>query len=169
MLYYDTRTETFWSQMTGVAVVGPQTGTRLKWMPTEVTTWKDWRARHPETTVLRPLGKYLGGGAYKRTNDYYSRYRRGGRWMFPMAVEVDKRYKPMAAMTIVRVGGKARGYPHAELADGATSDGDLTIRKTGKSVTVWSQDGKQVPAITGYWFAWCAFYKDGVLYERPSK
>ena len=47
VLYYDKETETFWEQMTGKAVIGPQTGRQLKWIPTTVTTWDKWRKKHP--------------------------------------------------------------------------------------------------------------------------
>jgi len=72
VLYYDRETETFWEQMTGKAVVGPQTGKRLEWIPSVVTTWKKWREAHPATTVLKPPHPVR---AYKRTNANYKRYR----------------------------------------------------------------------------------------------
>lgn len=167
VLYHDEQTETFWSQMTGKAVVGPLTGERLKWLPGEVTTWAAWKAKHKKTTVLRPLSRFLRQGAYRGTEQYYARYRRGGKWMFPMEVKVDPAHKPFAAMTIITTKKGPRGYLHERLDDGETADGDLTIRRKGDTVTVWGKDGKQVPAITAYWFAWCAFYESGSLYERP--
>jgi len=54
VLYHDDETETFWSQMTGGGVVGPLAGKQLRWLPSEVTSWKEWRAKHPDTTVLKP-------------------------------------------------------------------------------------------------------------------
>ena len=76
VLFHDDETETFWSQMTGEAIVGPLTGKRLTWMPSEVMTWKEWRTKHPETTVLKPV-RALGN--YTETNRYYQLYRRGDR------------------------------------------------------------------------------------------
>jgi len=168
VLFHDEQTETFWSQMTGAGVVGTRTGTRLKWLPCTVTTWKEWRAEHPETTVLRPLSGDPRFD-YRGTEEYYARYRRTGRWMFPMPVRVGRDYKPMELLTIVPGDrGGARGYPHRELGEGATTDGSRTIVKKGATVTVW-MGTRQVPSITGYWFAWCAFYEEegGTVYKRP--
>jgi len=163
VLYYDSETETFWSQMTGRGSVGPLTGKRLKWMPSEVTTWGQWLKKHPETTVLRPpfpLHRYEG------TNKHYEKYRSTGRVWFPLGdTEVGKQYKPMDTVTIIDRGGKARCYPHAALKDGVTSDGDLRIEKNGIAVVVKDKSGKELPSMTGYWFAWCAFYPEGTLFE----
>ena len=74
----------------------------------------------------------------------------------------------MEPLTIVLgEGRKARGYPHAELVEGVTRDGDLRITKRGIAVTVADKQGRRVASMTGYWFAWCQFYPDGTLYKRP--
>lgn len=60
-LMYDRQTWTLWSQVTGEPVVGPMADTpvRLDLVPVTVTTWKDWRSAHPNTTVTR-LGASFG-------------------------------------------------------------------------------------------------------------
>jgi hypothetical protein len=69
-LMVDRQTRTLWNQFTGRPVLGPlaDQDIRLAKLPSVVTRWKDWRARHPETTVLsldtghrRP---YQPGAAY---------------------------------------------------------------------------------------------------------
>ena len=52
VLLYDHQTESLWSQLKEEAVTGPQTGTRLRAIPSVMTTWKAWRAQHPNTLVL---------------------------------------------------------------------------------------------------------------------
>jgi hypothetical protein len=53
-LMYDRETNSLWSALTGRALVGPQSrkGTRLTKLPVVTTTWSEWRAAHPETTVV---------------------------------------------------------------------------------------------------------------------
>jgi hypothetical protein len=163
VLYYDRETETFWEQMTGKAVVGPQTGKRLKWIPSVVTTWKQWRKKHPKTTVLEPPHPV---GAYERTNQAYARYRLTDRTHFlDDTIRVSKRFKNKDTVTIVVRNGRARCYPHAILQEGVNSDGDLEVIKEGHTVRVVDQEGREVPALFGYWFAWCAFYPSGTVYE----
>ena len=148
--------------MTGGAVVGPLTGSRLGFIPTEVTTWKRWRKAHPKTTVLEPP---LPLEAYRRTNRGYALYRRKPRPRFPTGPKrTDPRYPPKTPCTIVFRNNKPRCYPHPELREGETRDGDLRLRRKGKFVTVHDAKGALVPSMTGYWFAWCAFYPKGTVY-----
>ena len=53
-LMYDRDTFTLWSNITGEAVVGKLAGQnqRLVVLPMTLTTWEEWLAGHPETTVL---------------------------------------------------------------------------------------------------------------------
>ena len=59
-LMYDRTTRTLWNQFTGEPVLGPLVGAtdvegeplRLSLLPIVLTTWEQWLAQHPETTVL---------------------------------------------------------------------------------------------------------------------
>ncbi len=53
-LLFDDITFTLWSSLTGEPVVGRMagTGTRLASLPIVTTSWGEWRAQHPDTTVL---------------------------------------------------------------------------------------------------------------------
>jgi len=53
-LMFDHQTRTLWSNLTGQPVLGDLVGggIELRVLPVEVTTWDDWRQRHPDTTVL---------------------------------------------------------------------------------------------------------------------
>jgi hypothetical protein len=149
--------------MTGRAVVGPLTGHRLEWIPSEVTTWKRWRAKHPETTVLKPP---LQISAYAGTNKAYDRYRRTDEIWFPVGPNpIRAGYPNKTHVTIVLPDGRARCYPHPALKEGVNADGDLKIIKQGISVRIEDKDGKEVTSMLGYWFAWCAFYPKGTVYE----
>jgi hypothetical protein len=54
LVLVDDRTESYWSQLLARAVCGPQSGEKLEIVPSTVTTWSEWRSRHPETDVLLP-------------------------------------------------------------------------------------------------------------------
>jgi hypothetical protein len=51
---YDHQTNSLWSHLRGEPVVGPlaRSGIRLRVLPVVVTTWREWRTAHPDTTVL---------------------------------------------------------------------------------------------------------------------
>lgn len=62
LILYDRATRSLWSQISGRAVAGPLLGTPLEELPSELTTWGEWRARHPDTLVL--VKPPLSGSVY---------------------------------------------------------------------------------------------------------
>lgn len=55
---FDTETESDWLHVTGEAVMGPLKGKSLEFLPTRLVTWKEWKAAHPDTTVLKSQKKW---------------------------------------------------------------------------------------------------------------
>ena len=54
---WDRQTESWWQQITGEAIVGEMTATKLKFIPAPVVSWKDFRESFPEGLLLsRDLG-----------------------------------------------------------------------------------------------------------------
>lgn len=53
LVLYDRETDSLWTQLNGTAIQGPMAGKGLEEVPSEMTTWADWRARHPHTAVLK--------------------------------------------------------------------------------------------------------------------
>ena len=49
---FDKQTESEWLHVTAECMLGPLKGKRLEIVPTQVLSWKEWRLRHPNTTVL---------------------------------------------------------------------------------------------------------------------
>ena len=70
-LMYDRATQSLWSTMRGVPVIGPLVGQdiALPRMSVVTTTWGEWRRRHPETRVLSletgHVRDYSEGEAYR--------------------------------------------------------------------------------------------------------
>jgi uncharacterized protein DUF3179 len=109
-LMIDRQTRTLWNNLTGEPALGPLAGTaaRLPVLPLVVTTWKEWRARHPGTTVLaldremeRRWGfSYLpGAAARKRAGVSFPVWLRSG------ALDAG------AEIYAVRLGDRAKAYP----------------------------------------------------------
>lgn len=48
----DLESGTLWSHLMGKAMEGDLKGTQLEMLPAVMTTWREWRERHPETSVL---------------------------------------------------------------------------------------------------------------------
>ncbi len=108
-LMYDAATLSLWSNLTGEPVSGVLVGRgiSLPVLPITVTTWGDWKARHPDSTVLAlETGfsrDYTAGAAYGKYFD-------SPETMFP----VWKRDTTLAPKTVIfgiRRGAAARAYP----------------------------------------------------------
>lgn len=57
LVMYDRQTDSWWAQAMGEAIHGELKGTSLEIFPSQMMTWKEWRARHPDTLVLqKPSG-----------------------------------------------------------------------------------------------------------------
>jgi hypothetical protein len=52
LVMWDRQTESWWQQLTGEAVVGRLTGTRLEALPSQTLSWADFEARYPNGDVL---------------------------------------------------------------------------------------------------------------------
>jgi hypothetical protein len=52
MTWYDRETETIWSQPWGRAIIGPQKGVELFLLPSQITTWANWKTEHPNTLAM---------------------------------------------------------------------------------------------------------------------
>jgi hypothetical protein len=59
LIMYDEESGSHWSQLFGEAVDGPMKGRELDKFDSTLTTWKQWRAEHPRTTVyIKPSVPY---------------------------------------------------------------------------------------------------------------
>jgi hypothetical protein len=54
LVMYDRSSGSLWSQIMATAIRGPSTGDRLELVPSTLTTWGEWQAERPDTTVLLP-------------------------------------------------------------------------------------------------------------------
>ena len=116
-LMYDRQTDSLWEQFTGRPVVGRLTGSKieLKVLPLVLSSWSEWRSRHPETRVLSlDTGfrrDYGPGVAYR---EYFA----SPKLMFPALVK-DQRLRQKDLIFGIRVPGGVKAWPLVALADGA--------------------------------------------------
>jgi hypothetical protein len=52
LVMYDRRTESWWQQFGGLALVGEHTGKRLEKLPARIVSWREFRREHPAGLVL---------------------------------------------------------------------------------------------------------------------
>lgn len=105
------RDGTLWSALTGIALDGPQKGSRLERIPSMVTTWSHWLMLHPESTAydlfdgekyeVKPLPREMSSEAKSSMG------------------AVDPRLKPLAGVLGVEIGEETRAYPLEETLERA--------------------------------------------------
>jgi len=113
-LMYDRSTNTLWQQFLGEPVVGPlaDSGIVLEYLPVLVTTWREWLASHPDTTVLDDNTGIYPPERYRPEEDprsFYFGYRQSPDTMFPVPQRSD--LLPTKALVLGLIaGGQPRAY-----------------------------------------------------------
>lgn len=114
-LMYDRETLSLWNQETGEPVVGPlaDSGIRLEFFSTLLTTWGEWTAEHPDTTVLAlNTGVYPAGRYFPEDNPnatYYNYFNTPGT-MFPVWIR-DSTLEAKDVVLGLKIGAVQKAYP----------------------------------------------------------
>jgi hypothetical protein len=172
VLMYDrgSRPEGLWSQLLAKAVSGPNADRGLKPLPVELTTWADWRSRHPESKVL----SNRTGHARDYGRNPYARYFNRPGLIFPVHPMSDRLPEKAQVLGVWAEGGTARAYP---LSAFASSQEPREIRDSigGRKLTLQfdsrSNTLRIVEADPGlhwmysFWFAWYAFHPNTEVFS----
>lgn len=169
VLLYDRETGSLWSQIAARAVNGPLKGRELTQLPLQHTSWKDWRARHPDTRVL---STQTGFRHIDYDQDPYKRYKNSSRLMFSVS-NTDKRLKNKDWVLGVIADGTARAYPFDSLKIQASpvqdQIGDVAVSihfdSENQTATAVDQNGAALASIQLYWFAWAAFHPETSIWN----
>lgn len=168
VILYDHQTESLWSQLMEKAIAGPLVEKRIRKLDSIRTSWKAWKKKHPETTVLST------DTGYKRDysiDPYQGYYRAFGIW-FPVG-DVRRDLSPKEMVLGVEVEGKAKAYPLSLLrkTPGVLTDeitpGETTrieVSPGGEVIGVSEENGKPISPVFGYWFSWQAFHPETEVY-----
>jgi hypothetical protein len=108
-LMYDHQTNSLWNHLRGEPVVGPlaRAGIRLTVLPVVVTSWREWRTEHPDTTVLDIQTGHARDYAPGRP---YGRYFASPDTMFPVSPRSDQ-LRTKDLVFAVRLGAAHKVYP----------------------------------------------------------
>ena len=172
VLLYDRQTGSLWSQILSVAISGPLKGVTLTSLPASHTTWRDWSARHPGTLVLSTDTGFRRD--YRRSP--YLDYSRTGRLMFPVQ-NSSKEYRKKELVLGISAHGNTKAYPFEELEKNRQERFEDSLG--GQTFTVeWSKaedfarilddNGREIPSVIAYWFAWYAFHPDTEIFRASE-
>ena len=167
LVMYDRRTDTYWTQIDGKAIIGELTGSELREISIDTVVWSDWIAEHPDSMVL---SQETG---YRRSygSDPYGSYYEDSFVMFPVENE-DKRIHPKTVIFGIEVDGVYKAYKEDDLKNKSTIRDTVNVvqikvtRKRDGTVRIVSTDsGEEIIKERDFWFAWYAFHPDTLVYE----
>jgi hypothetical protein len=166
LVMYDRETNSYWSQIDGLAIVGELTGKELKEVSIDTVTWGDWKSAHPDSEVLSQDTGF--NRAYGR--DPYGSYYEDSFLFFPVENE-DNRIHAKTVIFGIEVNGVHKAYREDDLI----KEGEIEDTVAGVSLTV-ERDNAGIVKITNteseeeivkerdFWFAWYAFHPNTLLY-----
>jgi hypothetical protein len=169
LVMYDRKTDSYWSQILGEAIVGELTGSKLTLLPHSNMWWKDWKADHPDGEVLSRETGF--GRDYMSTP--YEGYEDNRAIFFPVDNEDDS-YHPKEPTFGIVIGAKAKVYPQSELDKGGESFTDefagvlleLSYDKSKKTLEIFRADNdEEVIPFYGFWFSWVAAHPETGIYQ----
>lgn len=178
---YDRRPgeESLWSPLLARAIAGraARRGAELQLLPSELTTWADWRSRYPGTTVLapqpalhreyrrEPFGSYLGSDLLR----------------FPAEPAWPTQGVPQKTLTLIvpQASGGFLAITHAAAAAFAGKTGKVSltrldppmkVRLTSRPATL-ALDGEdqRFPSLTAFAFAWYAAHPFDTTWVLPNQ
>ena len=168
LVMYDRKTDTYWSQLDGLAIYGELTGTQLKQVPMETVVWRDWKKQHPDSIVLsQDTGYFRNYGM-----DPYGGYYEDTFLLFPVKNR-DDRIHPKTVIFGIEIEGNYKAYREDDLIESGPFEDNLAgislkiERDDAGTVTVTNTaTGEQIIEERTFWFAWYAFHPETGLYPN---
>ena len=165
MVMYDRKTDSYWQQATGEAIIGELTGMKLEMVSTDIIKWEDWKMAHPDTQVLsKDTGFSRSYGS-----DPYGGYYTSPSLMFPISSE-DKRIHPKEIVYGIEMNGKFKAYPDSSIGKGESltdtlGNVALTMSKDEYGQMRFMNGDEELIPVRSFWFAWAVFHPDTELYS----
>ena len=161
---YDLNSQSVFDTFFGTALTGPlsEIGVTLEQASVLTTTWGDWRAEHPDTTVLAE-GLNLG-----RDPDFRN-HRDANGPIFPIG-DVDPRLDVQEDVVgVITPSGEPLAF-HSRTARFALQDGQsvtadgVELQLIGGGLQAFTTDGEPISTHEAFWFAWSQFHPDTALW-----
>jgi len=173
MIMRDRETGTVWQHETGLALMGPFHGERLRILDSQMCNWKSWMAEHPATTVCqRPKGYRPPsplGHVFEKLLDHGPEHLVG-----PGLRGLDRRLGQHEFIIGLSAGGMDKAYRLDDLKKaGVISDnlGEIMVilvyEAEADRVRAYKQKigGEEIPVVRQWWLAWSEYHPGSALYD----
>ncbi|MBT3642360.1 DUF3179 domain-containing protein [archaeon] len=167
LIMYDRLTESYWTQIDGIAVTGQLTGTELKEISIDTVVWRDWKVTHSDSQVLsQETGFNRNYG-----NDPYGSYYENSFTLFPVENEDDSVH-PKTVIFGIEIDGTYKAYKEEDviaLQPITDTVAEIKIKITrdesGIVKIIKVDSDEEIVKERDFWFAWYAFHPETQLYQ----
>ncbi len=166
LVMYDRKTDSYWTQIGGLAIVGELTGTQLEAVSIDTVVWRDWKKTHPESEVL----SQDTGFSRDYGRDPYGNYYEDSFILFSVENE-DDRIHPKTIIFGIEVNGEFSAYTEDDLKKkpiikDTVGGVDIEVRRKrdGTVKITEAESGREIVKERDFWFAWYAFHPKTKLY-----
>jgi len=165
LVMYDRKTDSEIPQIYGIGINKELKGKSLEQFRVYQTTWKQWKAKYPNTKILsRNTGHDRN---YDRSP--YPGYETAYRLLFPVDNE-DDRFDRKAIVHGIENNGEFM----AILLKDFIGEKDIqlggdtlhVLKDEALGTLIVTKDDKLLPSFDAYWFAWYAFHPDTEVWEN---
>ena len=143
LVMWDRQTSSWWQQFTGEAIVGEMAGKQLEFLPSQVTSWADFKEAYPDGQALAETGSRSYG-----QNPYVGYDSNSRPFLFVdengAPANVDPRLFAVERVLGVNIGGEAVAYPFEALYDARL----VSDTVGGQEIVIFFQPG-QLSALDG--------------------
>lgn len=166
LVMYDRLTDSYWTQIDGLAIVGELTGMELNAISIDTVVWRDWKVNHSDSEVLSQDTGF--NRDYGR--DPYGSYYEDSFLLFPVESQ-DTRVHPKTVVFGIEIDGKFKAYKESDLVETSVindnfSGVDLKLERSSDGVVkiINTETNEEIVKERDFWFAWYAFHPDTELY-----
>ena len=150
---FDLESSSYFDTFTGTGISGPLQGQKLTEISVVSSSWGDWKADHPNTTIIAQDGGI--GRAYE--DDPLNRRDLSGP-IFPVGY-VDPRLKASEQVLGLFLDDQAYAFPVVETvsimeAGGKVTIDGISVALSGNGLIAFGPDGAQLQTHQAFWLAW---------------
>ena len=162
LVMYDRKTESYWTQIDGLAIVGELTGMELKEVSIDTVVWRDYKVNTDAEVLSQDTGFDRNYG-----RDPYGSYYEDSFLFFPVEEE-DDRVHPKTVIFGIELNGIYKAYKEEDVIEGEIIDEingfEVVVSRSETGIVKVFVDGEEIVKERDFWFAWYAFHPDTLLY-----
>lgn len=174
MIMYDRQTESLWQQALGESFAGELNGSRLEFIPAQLTTVGDIAASHPDAKIMSTDTGVYSASSYSGTP--YGNYDEDNDYFLFQPSSVDARFPSKEIFQIVVADDYSVAVRRSELDLNSSynyvkNDISFTIKTDEKGlITAFDARDNILPSYFEMWFSWAVQHKDSdkALIWEPS-